>query len=456
MPFDPKSLMDLLPLLTSAAGNPQYRNSVMQAFTATKQRLDQEELLRHQSSRQDQAVQAEIENRKADNARADQMLQMQQGNADLGRLMHFRDAAGQQAQQIAQSADDPLAAQNELAAQSIGLRKDFGVPPSAQMPTPNMAGMISQRDKKRAADLYNEAEKRYGPEAMASDSITLKHPKFGDVKPSQLRQMFETPAVDAAGAPAQPQNPKRPRALQSKEMLVQGQPATVNFDPETGDYFDQAGAKTKVAPIPPRADTNPSQPGWTIQTITDPKTNQTRMVRVNSRTGEVQPVTLPEGTQPGGSRQTRLSPSQQDDLATMKTVEGLATDALTLGDRIQWKGVGGMGRGSIEQFATKNFGTGTEDEQGLRNMVGNIMGTIAKLRGGTSFTPNEQILLETYTPTINDSPKMIKSKLHSLQQFIASKRQNVLELAGAISPMASHEPSAAPKRIYYDAQGNPR
>lgn len=125
-----------------------------------------------------------------------------------------------------------------------------------------------------------------------------------------------------------------------------------------------------------------------------------------------------------------LSASQKDDIATMDTVSQMANDLLASGESIGWAGVGGLWTGSLSQFMLKNFGQGSEEEQNLRNTIGNIKGTIAKLRGGTSFTPNEQALLETYTPTIDDSSDMIKSKLDSLIKYISLKKQNVLSVAG--------------------------
>lgn len=183
-----------------------------------------------------------------------------------------------------------------------------------------------------------------------------------------------------------------------------------------------------------------TDPGWQIKEVTDPTTNQTKMMRVNSRTGEVQPVQLPDGMQPGGSRQTRLSAGQQDDLATMQTIEDMAGQVSALGNKIGWKGVGGMGTGSISQGLMKYTGIGSKDEEVLRNYIGNIQGTIAKLRGGTSFTPNEQAMLESYTPTINDSDAMIQAKIASLTSFIQTKRANTMKFAGA-DPMNQPAPS---------------
>jgi hypothetical protein len=95
---------------------------------------------------------------------------------------------------------------------------------------------------------------------------------------------------------------------------------------------------------------------------------------------------------------------------------------LALGDRLKWEGTGGMGYGSAANFIAKNFGVGSPEAQELRSYIGNIKGTIAKLRGGTAFSANEEKLLDTYTPGIDDSPMVIKSKTKLLNDFIDSKR----------------------------------
>ena len=210
-------------------------------------------------------------------------------------------------------------------------------------------------------------------------------------------------------------------------------PAPVK-EPETytlGPGQVRYGADGQVVARGPAQQQPATEPGWKIQTVTNPTTNQTGMVRVNERTGEVQPVELPEGMQPGGQRAPRLTAAQQEDLATMATVVDLTDLAEKLGEEIGWKGVGGMGSGSVARFTAKNFGMGTEKEENLRNYIGNIQGTIAKLRGGASFTVNEQKMLDSYTPTINDGDNVIKAKLKSLREFIALKKKNTMEFAGA-------------------------
>lgn len=243
-----------------------------------------------------------------------------------------------------------------------------------------------------------------------------------------------------AEAPMRPDPPERPMNLAPGGRLIM---------PSTGEVVASA-------PDRPQAQGSPDA-GWSIQQVSDPKTNTTKLMRVNSRTGQAEPVNLPEGLQPGGQRQARLTAGQQDELATMKTVEDMADQAQALGDRIGWKGVGGLGSGSVSKFLAKNLGMGTEDEEGLRNYIGNIQGTIAKLRGGTSFTANEQKLLESYTPTINDGDMVLKAKIKSLKQFIATKRKNTLQFAGADMGAEGQPPADGSNIVKWtrDANGRP-
>lgn len=169
---------------------------------------------------------------------------------------------------------------------------------------------------------------------------------------------------------------------------------------------------------------------WQIVQSVNPQTNETVSVRINRQTGEAQPVSMPGGLQPGGARQTRLSAGQQDDLATMDTVQKLSAEASRLGDAIGWKGVGGLGQGTVGRLAMQHLGKGDPREEELRNYVGNIQGTIAKLRGGTAFSAQEKAMLDSYTPTINDSSKTIQAKLKTLNTFIAAKRDSTMKYAG--------------------------
>lgn len=128
---------------------------------------------------------------------------------------------------------------------------------------------------------------------------------------------------------------------------------------------------------------------------------------------------------PGGINTSKLSAGQRDTVSTYLTLKDLANEAIALGERTGYAGTGGFYTGSVSQFLAKNFGWGSPEQEQLRNLIGNIKGTIAKARGGTSFTPNEEKLLESYTPTINDSEVVLRTKLEGLTSFIDKSITNI-------------------------------
>lgn len=188
---------------------------------------------------------------------------------------------------------------------------------------------------------------------------------------------------------------------------------------------EQGRPVTKIVPKQAGA-TYPNQP---------PAPRDERLVQVIGPNGqpiwvrESQAVGQPAGAAPGEGGAVKLTGAQQEDMATMLTVQDLGKAALELGDRIKWRGVGPVA-GPAGAMGARWFGAGGADAERLRNLVGNIQGTIAKLRGGTAFSAQEQILLERYTPTTSDSELQIKAKLKSLDEFITAKRENTLRVAG--------------------------
>lgn len=152
-------------------------------------------------------------------------------------------------------------------------------------------------------------------------------------------------------------------------------------------------------------------------------------------------VTLPDGRQklmsvdeiratpgaapPSASRSADAPASVKSDLASIGTLSDMLTQIETIGKKHNWEGIGGMGVGTLNDFMRKNFGKGSEEGQSLRNTISNVLGEIAKLRGGTAFTAQEQQLLERYTPTINESAASVAGKVKSLREFLATKRRNI-------------------------------
>lgn len=120
----------------------------------------------------------------------------------------------------------------------------------------------------------------------------------------------------------------------------------------------------------------------------------------------------------------KLSTSQQEDIASMTTVKSLIDDVLGNQKNGVLPGIG-YKLGTLKGIGAQ-LGFGTEDEKSVRANIGNIRGTIAKLRGGTSFTTNEEKLLNTYTPNIDDSSNVAISKLSQLKSFIDKKNRDLI------------------------------
>lgn len=78
-------------------------------------------------------------------------------------------------------------------------------------------------------------------------------------------------------------------------------------------------------------------------------------------------------------------------------------------------GPGGV-LGKIE-MAKAQLGAGDPKTVDFYTMLGNLTATIARSRGGTSFTANEQRLLNRYTPNEGDSEQQIRSKLNNLAKM---------------------------------------
>lgn len=122
----------------------------------------------------------------------------------------------------------------------------------------------------------------------------------------------------------------------------------------------------------------------------------------------------------------KLPAGQKEEIGTMGTVSQLADQVLRFNQDGALEGVGGFGKGTFGQLADKLSGTSTEEARTVRVLVGNIKGTIAKLRGGTSFTDTEKKLLETYTPTINENAAVVVNKINNLKDYILKKQNDTL------------------------------
>lgn len=135
-----------------------------------------------------------------------------------------------------------------------------------------------------------------------------------------------------------------------------------------------------------------------------------------------------ELTRAGYKSLPKLSAGQQEEIATMSTVSKLIDDVLDYNSDGILEGIGAFGVGTLKESLSQ-IGLGGKEGQSVRALMGNIKGTVAKLRGGTSFTPNEEKLLNSYTPSINDNPIVAINKLRLLKDFIAEKNQSLVKTA---------------------------
>lgn len=126
----------------------------------------------------------------------------------------------------------------------------------------------------------------------------------------------------------------------------------------------------------------------------------------------------------------KLSTGQKSDLVDIQTLEdqlntlqGYASDGVL-------EGIGSLGQGALKSAAFTIFGTGSKEGADVRTLIGNLKGQIAKLRGGTSFTANEEKLLNSYVPGINESTESVLAKVRGLQDFLASKKNAIIKVGG--------------------------
>ena len=145
----------------------------------------------------------------------------------------------------------------------------------------------------------------------------------------------------------------------------------------------------------------------------------------------------------------KLTTGQKNDVADMLVLQRQIQSLFALKEKYGgYVGVKGGGLGSLMSWGAKVFGTLKPGTQETRNAIGQVKGFIAKLRGGTSFTVNEQRLLDTYTPGINDSDDVIDSKLNSLNQYVNDKIESIALVAGGTyMPQFSF---TAPDGVNYD------
>jgi hypothetical protein len=215
MPFDYKRIIELAPLVIGAMkpGSPesaalmrgwvrgqemrrrqqmedahlqeqrQFRDAQMSNWSADNARAAASQSITQQLQQEG------LELRRAADARAEEAAQRTETNATAQRTKDYHREFDARIPEVASMYDTPLEAQNQLVADALQLRQDYGAPNASTL-LPDMR-LQSPKFIRKARELYDTAKQKYGDEA----DIKLKGTIFGDVKPAYLKSI-----IDAAEA----------------------------------------------------------------------------------------------------------------------------------------------------------------------------------------------------------------------------------------------------------------
>jgi hypothetical protein len=137
-----------------------------------------------------------------------------------------------------------------------------------------------------------------------------------------------------------------------------------------------------------------------------------KILQVGVATGQIQPSTISAlqalGAIPKDAKAKTEAQTAREDLTN------LSQQAITLLDNRNVKT--GAIAPRLEEFKS-NFNQGDQPTLTFDNTIAQIKASIAKARAGTAFTPNEEKLLNKYTPNIGDSEQQLRTKLAGLQNI---------------------------------------
>jgi hypothetical protein len=136
----------------------------------------------------------------------------------------------------------------------------------------------------------------------------------------------------------------------------------------------------------------------------------------------------------------KLSTGQKSDLVDIQTLEDQLNKLQGYASDGKLEGIGSLGGGALKSAAFTVFGKGSKEGADVRTLIGNLKGQIAKLRGGTSFTANEEKLLNSYVPGINESQESVLAKVRGLQEFLSSKKNAIIQVGGGVRATNGNDP----------------
>lgn len=206
-----------------------------------------EERRQLQAAQEERAVNAD--------ARAEDAATRAQQAADFERLRGAMNYLGTYEQQQAETAPDPVAAENAMLGRATALEGAYGLKSGQLSPfIPAMTSRITRGVKADAETLIAKAEtelRKTNDGAVVDDAtVTFQwplasprlqryllergHPEGQPFKPSTIRELAASVIVTA---------PKKDRRAfqRADNVTVSGRRVPANYDPDTGKYYDLAG-----------------------------------------------------------------------------------------------------------------------------------------------------------------------------------------------------------------------
>jgi hypothetical protein len=120
-----------------------------------------------------------------------------------------------------------------------------------------------------------------------------------------------------------------------------------------------------------------------------------------------------------------LKAADKEALKAADTTEELIDQTLALAEG----GLEGVGKfaGPFGAARAATTGGGSQEGKEVRQLIGNIRGTISKVRAGTALSKTEKAMLDTYVPDINIHSNDVVSKLAGLKNYLGILREKTLK-----------------------------
>ena len=413
-----------------------------QAFAAFQQGL--QEAQQAQEARQRQAqldderqqLQAAQEARmQSADARAASAEERAGEDQRLQRLNAAINLLTQRGVSLSETSFDPDAAQQQLTSQATGLEQTLGMDPGQLTPViPQIAPAISARKKRVAKDLYEQAEKLYGAEAIASDSITIQTEAFGAVKPSQLRDLFGAQAVTADGMPA-PIATKKPDVPNTPEEQFYA-----TFAAEHNTTWEQLprGLKAAARKEWMQADDRPPVGATVVIHTVDAQGNP--VTKIVPKTAGAEFTAPQTGTQ---RQQT------SENTAVLAGLTRLRELTAAPGSLAAWVGPV-RGRTNTAKLVTPGIDVDPQMAEFFAEVAA-IKNRMIRAITGAQMSEPEARRIMAQLPDVNQKPGVFVARM-------AATERNLEALNAAMAAKGTTAPGAAGAvggREYYDENGNP-